>query len=175
MQLFEIEYCLLRVAHIRVRDDLQQRSSRTIQIHLGNLSFMYIFPCIRFKVCTGNPDRPGAAIFKIDMKFTLSYDRNVKLGDLICHRAIGVEVTFSVENRSFIHNCTDSITERHCLIDCFEIEYRQSTRQCQAGRAGVGVLMRRETGRARTEYFCLCVELDMDFQTDNRFKHQINL
>ncbi len=164
---------LIGRAQIGTADHLDQRHATAVHIDEPHAALRVVFGLagVFFHMHLVDVDATICAVRQRHVEPAAPADRLIVLGDLVALGQIGIEVVLAVEkafrlNFSAMHRRR----QQHGLFDHGPIEDGQRAWLAGAHRADIGVGQRPPAiGRAGAEDLALGVELDVDFETDDRF------
>ena len=96
-------------------------------------------------------------------------ERLVVLRNLVALGQVGIEVILAGENRSLVDAAIQSHRRERREFHCLPVQHGQGSGQAQAHRTNVGVRRIAKAGRAGAENLRRGQELNVDFESDDRF------
>jgi len=164
--------CLLRGAHVRFGDDLEERDARPVVIDervLRPTRDVDEPARVLFEVHPGDPDDLLVPLVVLDLDRPLDRERFVVLRDLVGLREVGVEIVLPGELRLFRDRHTECFCDAEAVLDRLSVDPRERSGQAETDRTAVGVrLVVAVVRRAPAEEFRRGRELDVDLEPDDR-------
>ena len=158
MQGFCIGDCFSGAAHVRFRDDFQQRRAGAVQIDARHalVIFMQRFAGVFFQVCARQLHG-----FQFSLAIALEHerhlaaldDRNFELADLVTLGQVRIKVVFARKHGMRRDHGVDGEAELDRALDSATVHHGQHARQGQVDRAGLRVRLGAETDRGTAENF----------------------
>ncbi len=162
---------LFRGTQVRLRDDLEQRCARTVEIDAGSVgkALMDRFAGIFFQMCPRNADALFSATVDRNDQLTVLDDRQLVLADLVTLRQIGIEVVLAREYGSPCDICIHSKAKFAGHADGFLVKYGQYARITEVDQAGLRVRLGSIRRRSPGKYLAPGRKLGVDFKADHDF------
>ena len=164
-------------AHVRLRDDLDERRAAAVEVDEGVLGAgdppaaapdVDGLGRVLLEVRAHDPDHAVAVGARHDEPPARA-ERDVVLGDLVALREIGIEVVLPVEERVRGDLAAQRDAELHRPLDRALVRDRQRPRVREADRACARVLGLAPDVLAAAEHLRPRLQLDVDLEADDRF------
>ena len=127
---------------------------------------MQRFAGIFFEVKACDANALGAAVV-FDFDPATGSERELKLGDLVALRKIGIEIVFAGEAGAFVDGTVEGQGGAHAQFDSAFVEDRKSAGESETDGASVGIGRVAEARGATAKDFGMGEELRVDFQADD--------
>ncbi len=161
-----------RRAQVRLGNNFGERRAAAVVVHVAffrgvRKSFVQIFRGVIFKMQSRDADALGLAVV-LDFKPAARGQRQFVHRNLVALGQVRIKIIFSCEARKFLHvqmqrqRCADAQLNRAL------VQHGQSAGQAEAYRTRVRIRRIAKARRARTERLGQCLELHVDFETDDR-------
>ncbi len=157
MDLAHVGDGFLRRTQVRLRDDLQQRRARAVQVDAGITieSLVDRLAGVFLEVRPRDADALLVALVVRNEQLAVLDDRQLVLADLVALRQVRVEVVLAAELAGHAHD--------------FLVEHRQDARVAEIDQAGLGVRLGAVGRGCAREDLALRRKLRMDLQPDDDF------
>ena len=171
-----LHICLrfLRRPQIRFGNDLKERNPHTVVVHIRGIgagnspATVDKLPRILLHMGPGDAD-PLHHPVNLDVQPAVLADRQIKLRRLEILRQIRIIVVLPVELAVVGDLGINGQSSLHTELNHLLIDYRKHSRQSQADRTDMGIRRSAEFRLAAAEDLGSRLQLNMDFQSDNRF------
>ena len=172
----EVGKGFLGAVDVGLTDDLHQRGAGAIEVDGGEALVVGAFGHVFFQMDAGElHDLAGIGdaflrILRIgqiiERNAAAEAERQIKLGDLVVLRHVGVEVVLPVPFHHRRRGAVQHDAGEDGLFNGQAIEDREGSRQAEAGGAGEGIGLCTVFSGTGAEHFTAGVELGVDFESD---------
>ncbi len=155
-------------AHLRLRDNLQQRRAGAIEVDAGHAVEVFVqrLAGVLFHMGAGEVDH-SFGVAHLDLQRAALDNRLGQLTDLIALGQVGVEVVLAVEDVDAVKRCADRQAKLDRTFDRALVQHRQHAGQRDINRAGLGVGRCAEGSTAARKNLGTGGELGMHLQPNN--------
>ena len=165
-------------AQVGLRDDLEERDARTVEVHVGaaaarHRSVVDRLPRIFLHVDPSDPDAlgeaPAAGLLAVDLDPAIRRKRLLVLGDLVALGKVGIEVVLPCKDRARMHRTVHGERGPHPEFHSARVQDRQGPRKREAHGAGMVVRIIAVAHAATAKELRFGAKLRMHLEPDHDF------
>ena len=141
VDLLHVRHGFLRRAHVGLRDDLEQRRSRAVEVDARKPVEILVQRLARvlLEVGAGDADALRRAVLEQHVEPARLHHRQLVLADLVALRQVRIEVVLAREDRAARDRRAGREPEPHGHAHGVEVEHRQHARIPEVNEVGLGV------------------------------------